>query len=315
MVTGATGFVGREVCRTLQQRGIAFRPVSRRPHPDCIAMGEMTAQTDWSAVLSGVTCVIHLAARVHVMQEHEADPDGAFRRVNVDATLNLARQAHEAGLRRFVFISSIKVNGEATDEGRPFRADDRPAPEDAYARSKAEAEAALLELGARSGLEIVIIRPPLVYGPGVRANFRLLMRWAGSGLPSIFGACSNRRSLVHVGNLADLVVTAATHPGLRNEVFLVSDGEDLTTRDLFTQLAKLQGRRGWNLPLPVSMLQGLAALLAKTSVTDRLLRNLEVDIAKTTEILGWTPTLSVRQGLQQTIDEDTERGSSPARRR
>lgn len=301
LVTGATGFVGRHLCEDLRQRGLAFRPVSRKSLPDHLTIPDISAATDWSAALSGINCVIHLAARVHVMHEREADPLAAFRALNVEATLNLARQAAEAGVRRFVYVSSIKVNGETTAEGKPFRADDAPAPQDPYGRSKAEAERALLDLGQQTGLEIVIIRPPLVYGPGVGANFRLLMRWAASGIPSPFGCCRNSRSLVYVGNLTDLLIAAASHPAAAGEVFLVSDGKDLSTKSLFRMMADLQGKRALSLPIPVWAMQAVASLLGKASLSDRLLKNLQVDIAKTEAVLAWKPRYSVKQGLQRTI--------------
>ncbi|MGE6742838.1 UDP-glucose 4-epimerase family protein [Allorhizobium pseudoryzae] len=301
LVTGATGFVGRHLCEDLAQRGMPFRPVSRKSLPDHLTIPDINAATDWSAALHGVDCVIHLAARVHVMREREADPLAAFRAMNVEATLNLARQAAKAGVRRFVYVSSIKVNGETTAEGRPFQADDTPAPQDPYGRSKAEAEQSLLELGEQTGLEIVIIRPPLVYGPGVGANFRLLMRWAASGIPSPFGCCRNSRSLVYVGNLTDLLIAAAHHPAAAGQVFLVSDGEDLSTKDLFQMMAGLQGKRALSLPLPVTAMEAAASLVGKASLSDRLLKNLEVDIAKTEAVLAWKPHYSVKQGLQRTI--------------
>lgn len=301
LVTGATGFVGRHLCEDLAQRGVPFRPVSRRNLADHVTIPDINARTDWSEALSGIDCVIHLAARVHVMHEREADPLAAFRAMNVDATLNLARQAAKARVRRFVYVSSIKVNGETTADGRPFRADDAPAPQDPYGVSKAEAEQSLLELGRRTGLDIVIIRPPLVYGPGVGANFRLLMRWAGSGIPSPFGCCRNSRSLVYVGNLTDLLITAADHPAAANQVFLVSDGEDLSTKTLFRMMAERQGKKATSLPVPVKAMQTVASLLGKASLSDRLLKNLEVDIAKTETVLAWKPRYSVKQGLQKTL--------------
>jgi UDP-glucose 4-epimerase len=302
LVTGSTGFVGRHLVRMLQDRGLPCRPVSRNPHSGHVAIGAMSEHTDWSAALSGVGCVIHLAARVHVMRESAADPMSAFRQMNVEATLNLARQAARAGVRRFVFVSSVKVNGEMTQPGQAFGPDDAPDPQDAYGLSKAEAEAALRALGLETGLEIVVVRPPLVYGPGVQANFRLLMRWAGSGLPSPFGACDNRRSLVFVDNLADLLIAAADHPQAAGQTFLASDGEDLSTQELFSRLARLQGRRGYGLPIPPALMHRLAALAGRQSHSQRLLSNLQVDIAKNNALLGWTPPISVEVGLRRTVD-------------
>ena len=301
LITGATGFVGQQLCRMMEDRGLPFRRTSRLPRPGHCTIGSITPQTDWGKALEGVDTTIHLAARVHVMQETASDPLADFRAMNVDATLNLARQAADAGMRRFVFASSIKVHGESTPDGTSFSADDLPEPQDAYGYSKAEAERALLELGKDRGMEIVIVRPPLVYGPGVGANFALLMRLAGSGMPSVFGACDNRRSLIYVGNLCDLLLTAAVHPMAAGQIFLASDGDDLSTRALFEQLARLQGRRALSLPVPPSFLKTLAKMLGKSAITDRLLKNLQVDIGKTRTLLDWAPPYSVADGLQQTV--------------
>ena len=301
LVTGANGFVGRELREELNRRSLTYRATSRDGANATMAVSSISAQTDWSDALAGVDTVIHLAARVHVMSETETDPLAAFRAVNVDATLNLARQAKSAGARRLVFVSSIKVNGERTEPGRPFTPDDIPAPEDPYGHSKAEAEAQLLSLAHQTGLEVVIIRPPLVYGPRVGANFKLLMRWAKSGLPSPFGACKNKRSLIFVGNLVDLLISASAASQASGHVLLASDGEDLSTAELFKRLACLQGRRGLNIPVPPKAMHALAVLAGKSSYSDRLLSNLQVDIGKTKDILGWTPPFSIDVGLTKTV--------------
>lgn len=301
LVTGANGFVGRNLCDELRHRSIAFRAVSRDGANATSAIGDISSNTDWSATLAGVDTVVHLAARVHVMSETETDPLAAFRAMNVDATLNLARQARAFGARRFVFVSSIKVNGERTKAGRPFRADDAPAPEDAYGQSKAEAEIELLSMARETGLEAVIIRPPLVYGPGVGANFRLLMRWAGSGLPSPFGACQNKRSLIFVDNLVDLLIKAITSAKAAGQIFLASDGEDLSTAQLFWKLAQLQGKTGLHMPIPPVLMHTVAAALRKHSYSDRLLSNLQLDIGKTVDMLEWRPPFGIDFGLKKTI--------------
>lgn len=302
LVTGATGFVGRHLCHLLAQRGMAYRPVSRGVCDGHFAIGSISPHTDWSEALPQVTSIIHLAARVHVMQETEGDPLSAFRAVNVEATLSLARQAAASGVKRFVFVSSVKVNGERTAPGYPFRADDPPAPEDAYGISKAEAEEALMALSAQTGMEVVVVRPPLVYGPGVGANFAALMRWAASGLPSPLGVSHNSRSLVYVGNLCDLLFDVTSHEKAAGEVFLVSDGYDPSTRELFHHLSGLQGRRGIQLPVPPALLRFAARVLGKSSYAERLLGNLEVDIGKTCDLLGWHPPVAFPEGLRRTVE-------------
>jgi UDP-glucose 4-epimerase len=302
LVTGATGFVGQALCAELVRRGTGHRPVSRQARPGFVAIGSMDDATDWSSPLTGVETVVHLAARVHIMQETVADPLAAFRAVNVAATLNLARQAVEAGVKRFVFLSSIKVNGEATAPGRPFTAADTPRPEDAYGRSKWEAEQALQALGRDSGMEIVVIRPPLVYGPGVKANFASLMRWAARPFPWPFGLVDNRRSLVFLGNLVDFILLCADHPGAAGRTFLVGDGEDLSTGGLVRRLARLAGREAILLPVPPRLLCILAGLLGRGAAARRLLGSLQVDLEATREATGWTPPYSVDEGLRLTVE-------------
>ncbi|MTI93171.1 NAD-dependent epimerase/dehydratase family protein [Stutzerimonas stutzeri] len=238
LLTGSSGFVGSALAQALAERplGELVLPVRSvvegRP-----AIGEIGAATDWSALLDGVEVVVHCAARVHVMRETDADPLAAFRAVNVQGTLRLAESAAAAGVRRFIFLSSVKVHGEASGE-RPFRASDPPAPADAYGLSKLEAEQGLRELSARTGMELVIIRPPLVYGPGVKANFRSMMRWLARGVPLPLGAIHNRRSLVALDNLVDLIRSCITHPQAAGQIFLVSDGEDLSTSELLRRLGR-----------------------------------------------------------------------------
>ncbi len=301
LVTGATGFVGQALCAELSRRQMDYRPVSRASAPGFVAIGTIGGDTDWSEALAGVDVVMHLAARVHVMNESAADPLAAFRAVNVNATVNLARQAAGAGVRRFIFLSSIKVNGEQTVAGKPFRASDVPHPEDAYGRSKLEAEEALLAIGAETGMEIVIIRPPLVYGPGVKANFASLMKWAGRPFPWPFGAVRNRRSLVFIGNLVDFMLLCARHPSVGNRVFLVSDGEDLSVGQLIAKLSLAEGRKALMLPVPPALLKGLAALLGRRAAAQRLLGSLQVDIGETAAITGWSPPHSVDEGLAETV--------------
>lgn len=301
LVTGGNGFIGRALIAFLEKRGTAARAVSRNPAPGCIPVGDMTRQFDWTDLLHDIDVVIHLAGRAHVLKE-EADPVEAFRSVNVDATLALARQAAAAGVRRFVFVSSIKASGGKTGTRQPFLADDMPKPVDEYGRSKLEAEKRLFQLGRETGMEITVVRPPLVYGPGVPANFALMLKWAGSGLPSVFGAVNNSRSLVYVENLCDLLARVAEHPQAAGQVFLVSDGIDLSTADLFSRLAKLQGKMPINLPIPVSFLSVALQLLGKSAFRERLLANLQVDIGKTCRLLQWLPPISLEDGMRATVE-------------
>lgn len=310
LVTGATGFVGQALCADLAARRIRHRAVSRLARQGFATIGAIDAATDWSATLAGIDTIVHLAARVHVMDEREADPLAAFRAVNVEATLNLARQAAASGVRRFVFVSSIKVNGEATVFGRPFKATDRPAPLDPYGVSKWEAEQALFALGRQTGLEIVAIRPPLVYGPGVKANFASLMRLVERGIPVPFGRVVNRRSLVFVGNLTDFIIRCVDHPDAASGTFLVSDGEDLSIGQLWVALAKGMHRPTRLLPFPPRILEITALMLGKGAAAQRLLGSLQLDIAETKRITGWTPPFSADQGLALTAEAFGNRSAS-----
>jgi nucleoside-diphosphate-sugar epimerase len=306
LVTGANGFVGNALLKHLRLRnGMDVVGSVRSPSgfaaPALVQVPELNGDTDWSGALAGVTDVVHCAARAHVMHE-TAGPENAlakFRRANVDGTLNLARQAAEAGVSRFVFISSVKVNGEGTAIGQPFRASDPPSPQDAYGRSKHEAELQLRDLASRTGMGCVIVRPPLVYGPGVKANFAALMRWLRRGIPLPLGSVQdNRRSLVALDNLVSLLTTCITHPAAANQTFLVSDGEDLSTADLLQRMARAQGVTARLLPVPVFLLQAGAHLVGKRDFARRLLGSLQVDIVPTCECLDWRPPLSVDEGLR-----------------
>lgn len=301
LVTGSNGFVGRAVCATLRARGIAQRGAVRRDAgPDQVAVGDLNAATDWRAALAGCDTVIHLAARVHVMDDRDSDPLRSYRAVNVEASMALARQAHAAGVKRLVFVSSIKVNGEATG-AVPFRAADRPGPCDPYGQSKLEAETALLQYGRESGLEVVVVRPPLVYGPGVKANFNSLLRLVKLGLPLPFGSVGNARSMVALDNLVDLLIVCARHPAAPGQVFLVSDGVDLSIGQLVALIAKAMGKKVWLVPLPVALMRGAAALLGKGAVVDRLFGSLQVDIGPTRATLGWQPAVTPDSAIGSTV--------------
>jgi nucleoside-diphosphate-sugar epimerase len=266
---------------------------------DSIAVGDIGPTTDWRAALQGVQCVVHLAARTHVLHESAADPLAEYRRANVEATERLARQAAAAGVRRLVFMSSIKVNGEAT-HGRPYTETDPPRPEDAYGTSKWETERALARVATESGLEVVVLRPPLVYGPGVKGNFLRLMRLVASGTPLPFASIANRRSLVYVGNLADAVVAAADVPGAAGRTYLVADGEGVSTPDLVRAIATALGARARLLPCPPALLELGAALAGRRAEIARLTGSLQVDASAAARELGWRPRVDLERGLAAT---------------
>ena len=308
LVTGATGLVGRALVGRLQLDGGRAVVAAVRVQAPCLPTGVRAievlglADTDWSPVLQGIESVVHCAARTQVMKEQSADSLSEYRRINVAGTLALARQAAQEGVRRFVFVSSIKVNGEQTLSGRPFRADDAPAPEDPYGVSKLEAEQGLFALARETGLEVTVIRPPLVYGPSVKGNFAAMLRWVARGIPLPLGAVrDNRRSLVGLDNLVDLIVTSLDHPAAGNQVFLAGDGEDLSTAALLERLGDATGRRARLVPVPVWALESAAALVGKRDVARRLCGSLQVDISKAREILGWEPPFSVDDGFRKAV--------------
>lgn len=302
LVTGSNGFVGRELCRTLAQRGIPFRAAVRATaEQGQVAVGNLNGSTDWREALAGCSAVIHLAARVHVMSDTVEDPLRAYREVNLEGTLRLARQALEAGVKRFVFVSSVKVNGEATTS-KPFSAADRPAPCDPYGQSKMEAETALLELGRETGLEVVIVRPPLVYGPGVKANFLNLVKLVRLGLPLPFGLANGYRSMVAVENLVDLLITCTAHPDAPGAVFMVSDGQDMHVGDLVRMIGKAMGKNVFLLPVPPVVLRSAARLAGKSAVADRLFGSLQVDIGATLARLQWKPVVAPQAAIGRTVD-------------
>ena len=306
LVTGANGFVGCEVIQRLNvmsglQAVGSVRCAVGLTGTTVVEVGDLTGQTDWSSSLAGADAVVHLAARVHVMHDTAADPLLAFRAVNVNGTLNLARQAAASGVKRFVFISSVKVNGESTSPGRAFTESDIANPQDAYGQSKHEAEQGLRQLSADTGMEVVFIRPPLVYGAGVKANFAALMRAVQRGWLLPLGAVHNQRSLVGLDNLVDFIVTCITHPQAANQTFLVSDGQDLSTTELVRGMAQAAGVPARLLPVPVWALQAGASLLGKGDAVQRLCGNLQVDISKARDLLGWVPPVSVEEGLRRAM--------------
>lgn len=301
-VIGATGFVGRALVARLAADGYEAIPVVRAPAdlPGERVVGAIEAVGEWHNQLDGADVVINLAARVHMMRDAAVDPLAEYRRVNSEAALAMAIGAHRAGIRRYIYLSSIKVNGEDTNGRAPFTADEPVSPSDPYARSKREAERNLLDLAGSTGMEVVIIRPPLVYGPGVKANFQAMMKWLRTGLPLPLGAVRNSRSLVGLDNLIDLVTTCIRHPDAANQVFLVSDGEDVSTPQLLRMLGSALGSAPRLLPVPPSLVVSAAKLVGKGAAVQRLLGDLKVDISKTRETLDWAPRVPLQQGLNAT---------------
>lgn len=337
LITGSSGFVGRALCAELVERGVTVRGAVRSLNSvgddsrvEFVAVGEIGAETDWSWGVDSrfcgnddeksgndvVDCVIHCAARAHVMHETESDALAAYRAVNVDGSRRLAEQAAAAGVRRLVYLSSIKVNGESTDGlPRPFGARndegemDAPAPEDPYGLSKCEAEQALWEVAAKTGLEIVVVRPPLVYGPGVKGNFLRLLRWVARGVPLPLDAVYNQRSMVGLDNLVDLLIRCINHPAAAGQTFLVSDGQDLSTPELIRHLARAMNKSPRLIPVPVPLLRLAGRMTGKAAEVDRLVGSLQIDSSSTRETLGWTPPVSVEAGMQAMVDHFLRRGS------
>ena len=308
LVTGATGFVGHAILQMFDARpdisvlGSVRSAAQQTDDERLIAVGDMDRSTDWGSALEAVDTVVHTAARVHVMRDSSTDPLSEYRRVNVEGSLNLARQALEAGVRRFVFISSIKVNGEGTRPGEPYRADDTPEPVDPYGISKLEAEQGIRDLCAGSNMEWVVLRPTLVYGPGVKANFLSMMRWLRCGIPLPLALTANKRSFVALANLADLVATCVASPAAANRVFLVSDDQDLSTAELLTSIGRALGRPARLWPCPIWILQLLARFAGKAAIAQRLLGSLQVDVSETRARLGWSPPVSVDEAMRETAD-------------
>ncbi|CAN1563831.1 WcaG Nucleoside-diphosphate-sugar epimerases [Burkholderiaceae bacterium] len=304
LVTGGQGFIGKTVSARLLEQGLDVRVSTRKkltctdPHIECIHTNDLSSTTNWLPALQAIDAVIHCAALVSVMRGSEADLLSAFRAVNVEGTLNLARQAVAAGVRRFVFVSSIKVNGESTKLGQPFTIDDITAPEDAYGLTKLEAEQGLLALAEQTGMEVVILRPPLVYGPNVKGNFASIMQAVKKGIPLPFGAVNdNLRSMVSVDNLVSLMITCLTHPNAANQVFMVRDGEDLSTAGLLRRLGVGLGTPARLVPVPQILLRYAASALGQGDLARRLLGNLQVDDRKTRELLNWAPVQGVDDGI------------------
>lgn len=309
LITGASGFIGGALLQYLSSF-YSVRALVRCPQPsfnpsiEYIPGFDLSKDVDLSNALEGVKVVVHCAARVHVMNEAALDPLEEFRRINLRGTVNLALQAAQKGVKRFIYISSIKVNGESTKIGKPFSPDDIPSPSDAYGLSKYEAESALQDLAVKTGMEVVIIRPPLVYGHGVKANFAALIRLVKLGIPLPFGlATKNRRSFVAIDNLISFIKECIVNPKAANQVFFISDGQDLSTTSLIKAIALASNKSITLIPIPVPLLNFCLKVIGKHSVSERLFGNLQVDISKCYNLLGWIPPIKVNQALRQTIAE------------
>ncbi|ENK1947066.1 SDR family oxidoreductase [Vibrio cholerae] len=305
-VTGGAGFVGTVLVNKLKQRNV--RLIQRRkvelisPIHSCY-IHEISPSTQFGDCLKCCDVVIHSAALVHVMTDSVSKPLEAYREVNTLGTANLARQAALSGVKRFIFISSIKVNGEKTCPNNQFTSADEHAPEDDYGLSKSKAEQHLFDIGKKTGMEIVVIRPTLVYGPGVKANFASLMNLVSKGIPLPFGCITkNKRSLVSVDNLVDLIITCIDHPKAANQVFLVSDDHDLSTSEMVREMAIALNKPTWQLPVPVWCYKLVGKLFNKSAVVDRLTGSLQVEISHTKDTLGWRPPQSLRDGFKQTAE-------------
>tara|TARA_R110001583_G_C5671425_1_gene411180 strand:- start:4945 stop:5904 length:960 start_codon:yes stop_codon:yes gene_type:complete len=308
LVTGANGFVGTTLVTQLFANNFEVIGTVRSKDsilPDGVPrflISDIADEIHWNNMLEGVSVVIHTAARVHVMDDSVANPLVEFRKVNVDATLRLARQAVNTGVKRFIFISSIKVNGEMTLTEQSFKPNDNNKPTDPYGLSKYEAEQGLLALAKETGMEVVIIRPPLVYGPGVRANFASMMKWINKGVPLPFGAIHNQRSLVALDNLVSFIIHCIDHPKAANEIFLISDGKDVSTSELLRKVAKAFGKQVWLLPIPVNWMSFVARLIGKGDVADRLFGSLQIDSSKIHDLLGWKPVITMDEQLKKIAD-------------
>jgi len=309
LITGANGFVGYAFSEYLLSTGHNARIALRKPLNsfklpcEQVFIGEIDVKTDWYEALKDVDVIVHCAARAHIMGETVNNPLEAYRSTNVHGTLNLASQAARAGVKRFIYLSSIKVNGEFTQPGEVFAAEDIPLPQDAYGVSKHQAELGLRLIASETGMEVVIIRPPLVYGPGVKANFFSMMRWVSRSIPLPLGAINNLRSLVALDNLVDLIVRCIDHPGAKNQIFLVSDGEDISTTSLLSRMGTALGKPARLIPVPASWLHIFGILLGRQAIVERLCSSLQIDISKTRKILGWSPPINVDEGLRRVAQD------------
>jgi len=306
LITGGKGFIGEHLSQRLSRNKYDFRITTRRKLSaderfDAVQVDDITRSTEWSSILDEVVGVVHLAARAHILKETSENPKAAFYQSNTDGTLRLAEEAVKSGVRRFIYVSSIGVNGRLTYD-TPFKESDIPNPHNDYAASKLAAENGLKDIASASGLELVIVRPPLVYGPGVKANFLRLLRIIDKGYPLPLASVKNQRSLVAAENLVDFLNCCMRHPNAAGETFLVTDGEDLSTQDLVRKLAKHMGRSAIMIPCPPSVLHFGGYLFGREAAVDGLVGSLQVDISKSKNLLGWEPPISVEEGIQRTVD-------------
>lgn len=305
LLTGATGFVGSHLLSYLQSQKKTVRVLGRQKpedvFPENFFQADLTQSNSYTAALNGIEVVVHCAARAHIMNDKTKNPLVEFRRQNTESTLHLAHQAAKAGVKRFIFISSIKVNGEESLKGQAFSATDTPKPEDAYGQSKAEAEKQLLDLASDGEMEIVIIRPPLIYGPGVKANFALLIKLLSLRVLPLKSITNNKRSLVSIYNLTNFIACCLNHPNAANKIFMVSDDEDVSTVELLQHLSEATGRRCILLPFPESLFRALGKLLGKSNMIDRLCGSLQVDISETKRSLHWSPPYTVSEGMKKSF--------------
>lgn len=304
LITGGNGFVGKELCKSLVNQGINVTSVVRSTAAEMpgvnIIVRSLSNQTDWQDILKDVDVIIHLAGRAHVMKEDEEDPYKAYAEVNVEATRHLAEQAVLNGVQRFVFVSTVKVNGEST-KLNAFNEYKKAQPEDDYAKTKFEAEKTLNALAKKSKMDVVIIRPPLIYGKNVKANFRRLIKLSQSGVPMPFGAINNKRSLISLENLIDFLLLCAKHPKAANETFLISDDDDVSTTQLIQTIADASNKKTILIPVPVAWLEFVLRLVGKPSLSMRLFGNLQVDTAKAKTLLNWRPLISFKEGISNAV--------------
>lgn len=305
LVTGASGFIGNNLISKSKKQRLEFVVTSTKKKaigsPELLLHPKPEFEANWIKILNGCDYVVHLAARVHVAQDTSANPLAEYQRVNTEGTLSLARQAAAVGVRRFIYLSTIGVNGNSTDSRKPFTPNDLPFPHDSYSISKFEAEVGIRDIAKLTGMEVVIIRSPLVYGANAPGNFGKLTRVVAKGLPLPLASIDNRRSFVGIDNLIDFIVTCLEHPSAANETFFVSDGEDLSTTDLIKRMARAMNRPARLLPVPTFVLKAVAAMLGRRGMAQRLCGSLQVDISKSRQLLGWNPPFSVDEGLKRAV--------------